>query len=1390
MNYLNTYVMNKITTLLIVCVFIGNTAMAWHDNSKIVENSGTNAFQEKAANCAPASTLSYLEYNNVRALIETGGSMWQNRSTSGAAYEIPAGSGYKVIYSGALWMGGVDVNNQLKIAALTYRQGNDFWTGPLSTTPGSGNPALSIKDYGAASIEPETCLEYDNFYITTKQDVAEFNAYYECSQNSDCDVSADFEGYTIPTSILNWPAHGSASKFQDHYLAPFYDRNEDGVYNPQGDGDYPWYDLDNSHDCKTDRRVTLYGDYNMWWVFNDKGNIHTETNGDPIGMEIRAQAFAFATNDEINNMTFYNYEMINRSTQTLTQTYFAVWLDPDIGCSGDDYSGCDVQRGLGYTYNGDAVDDKDCNGVQPFGANPPAIGVDFFEGPYQDNDGLDNPLTTNISLAKAEKGIPYPGLGIGYGDGVPDNERFGMRRFVYFTIAGGNVGDPDYGIQYYNYMKGIWKDGSAFTYGGTGHGGTLNTDYCFPGDTDPYGWGQNGSIQAEWSELTEGNPVGDRRFVQAAGPFTLQPGALNNITFGVVYARATSGDPFASVELVRSADDKAQALFDNCFRILEGPPAPNLAIQELENELIVFLEGTEIIEQYKTKDPLIEAKDTCVNKDCLDDYYRFQGYQIYQLYDEDVSASELQDVDKARLVAQCDVKDGVEQLINFIFDESLNASVPTEMVDGSDEGIRHSFKFKDDAFAQGNSTLINHKKYYYMAISYGYNNYKTYNPNLPDALDGQQKPYIPSRLSVTGGQIQTFVGIPHNPSPELGGTIINSSYGDTPKITRVEGRGNGGNILEIDPESEAVILAESTPKEVTYERGGAPISVKVVDPLNVKGGDYILKFVSDGNTAANASGLDSATWYLVNGSDTVYSTQTIEIGNEQIIPELGISVNISQYQYIPLLATSGAGAGQPNGKYTTELLTSSMEFADSSLRWLGGVEDADGLSDQNWIRSGTSNEDCVGTDACEEEDPCLYNDFIGVDDDEIWENVVGRTWAPFQLVANSENGECVNAPLGSVSAQASGTAINGPALASSVDIVITANKDKWTRAVVLETQDNPSLSWDGSTKKNEIKHMPSLGKDGNPDGTGTGMSWFPGYAIDLESGERLNIAFGENSWLGNEGGKDMLFNPSGNLYTNFGEALFGGMHYVYVFKNTRKSQNSLSQFNDNMPAYDQGTYLYDKLNAGGVLNIRKAWGSCMWVGAPMLSEDSKGLADSTDKMSYIETDVRIKLRVANAYERHSLDNVYFNDANSLGQSENNWYPMYKFNMDDISTTLGDYTTADSVMALINVVPNPYYAYSNYERDRLENIVKIVNLPDICTVDIYSLDGTLVRSFAKDSEVTSIDWDLNNNKLIPIASGLYLIHVKAKLLDDNGSEHEAERVLKWFGVVRPPDLINF
>ena len=58
-------------------------------------------------------------------------------------------------------------------------------------------------------------------------------------------------------------------------------------------------------------------------------------------------------------------------------------------------------------------------------------------------------------------------------------------------------------------------------------------------------------------------------------------------------------------------------------------------------------------------------------------------------------------------------------------------------------------------------------------------------------------------------------------------------------------------------------------------------------------------------------------------------------------------------------------------------------------------------------------------------------------------------------------------------------------------------------------------------------------------------------------------------------------------------------------------------------------------------------------------------------------------------------------------------------------------------------------------------------------------------------MTSIDWDLKNDFGIPIASGLYMIHVRAKLWDSDANAYvEKDKVIKWFGALRPIDLDNF
>ena len=169
-----------------------------------------------------------------------------------------------------------------------------------------------------------------------------------------------------------------------------------------------------------------------------------------------------------------------------------------------------MARGLGYCYNGD----EDDGTAVGYGANPPAIGVDFFRGPLADaNDGVDN-----------------------NGDGVVDEpgEQIIMSKFVYYNNIQGTVdGNPNIAQDFYNYLDGKWLDNSLMTYGGDGRDqNNPACDYMFPGDTDPAFPGQT------WTEQTAGNVPDDRRFLQSAGKFTLAPGALNTITTGVVWARA------------------------------------------------------------------------------------------------------------------------------------------------------------------------------------------------------------------------------------------------------------------------------------------------------------------------------------------------------------------------------------------------------------------------------------------------------------------------------------------------------------------------------------------------------------------------------------------------------------------------------------------------------------------------------------------------------------------------------------------------------------------------------------------------------------------------------------------------------------------------------------
>ena len=325
-------------------------------------------------------------------------------------------------------------------------------------------------------------------------------------------------GYKVLEDILTWPAHGDAGYASN--LAPFVDVNGDGRYNP-ADGDYP----------------DIKGDQCLFFIFNDSFKEHTESSGGKLGLEVHAMVYAFnAPNDEaLNNTVFVNYKFYNRSANDYHDTYLGLWTDWDVGYGWDDFVGCDVQRNSCFAYNGYPVD----GAGQPwaYDDNPPVQVVTILNGP----DGL------------------------------------GMTGFMYHANHSGDNGDPEVAPEYYNYLRGIWKNGTHMQYGGNAYGtpevGVVGPEcnYMFPGDSDPDNIGTggvapNGGYNTNgkyWTEEECGNAPSDRRGLAMVGPFSFGAGSMKELDYAMITVWKNNSQ--TAMERKGEFIDHVKALFNNGF---------------------------------------------------------------------------------------------------------------------------------------------------------------------------------------------------------------------------------------------------------------------------------------------------------------------------------------------------------------------------------------------------------------------------------------------------------------------------------------------------------------------------------------------------------------------------------------------------------------------------------------------------------------------------------------------------------------------------------------------------------------------------------------------------------------------------------------------------------
>lgn len=482
-----------------------------------------------------------LAVNNINTLLNACGRLSFHDHM--ANYFYPADSTTSTLYASGLWIGGLDQDDQVHVCASRF-QTPDYLPGPI----------------------------YRNSPQPTAEEISKYNRLWSVSREEIDDFIANVghHGYRIPENIMTWP--GNHPDGAEVPLAPYYDADSDGYYNPRR-GDYP----------------LIRGDRMLFGIFND-AYYHFETGGSPVGVEVHMSAYSFDDPDTaLANTVFLSYKVHKRMGQDLHHTYLGAFTDFDIGYAYDDYIGCDVKQSMYYGYNGDLTEGPG-NGSYENSGMLPAQSCTFLGGAMLPVDGIDN---MRIDLEKMRQYFPesldsyrldngeydlvrlgadadlyYPNAwrfvpgdtlgntsinGLHFGNGIPDDERMGMTNFTYYINSTNTIfGDPVNGNDHYNYMRGYWKNGVHITYGLDGHSTETNCTFMFPGDSDSLHWGTNGIDPGEeWTESSAGNYPADRRGIGASGPFIFRYGDSQTLDLAYTTAPGRSDNTWYAVEQLR-----------------------------------------------------------------------------------------------------------------------------------------------------------------------------------------------------------------------------------------------------------------------------------------------------------------------------------------------------------------------------------------------------------------------------------------------------------------------------------------------------------------------------------------------------------------------------------------------------------------------------------------------------------------------------------------------------------------------------------------------------------------------------------------------------------------------------------------------------------------------
>ena len=1230
--------------------------------------------------------------NPLRSILNIGNWAYWQRDNGESAYTPSGASGgiYPRGTAPAIFLDGIVIggyqNDLLKVSGQTHHNG---------TEPGYIKDGVHVTKADDPRIRMYR-IRKDWETLTAdqvRQDAKELNELFLLGEVTTGQIDAIIDQYKKDWE--EWPTELGA---------PFYDLNDNGIYEP---------DLDETPGMAN-------ADQMLWYVITD-ANRNTTSTGfygtDPIGVEIQISLWAYnQPGGALGQLLFKQLRFINKGEGDLTEAYISVFSDPDLGDYADDLINMDVDKSLMYVYNGATRDGQ----YDEFGLAPPAVGYDFFAGPIVESPG--DVAIFNLKPKPGYKNLPASSFGY-YGDADNDDP--------------GPQGDVEAAREYYNLMRGFRP---------------------FDDLDNPTAWFNDEEEETKFPYL--GDPVtgigpldsspGDRRMLMNSGPFTLAEGDTQDIVVSVV--GGIGDNNLASITALRNNDVVAQILFDDLFRsIPSSPPQPNVKVITMDDYLT--LDWGSVAANIKNIEESAAAG------------YEFQGYNVWQLPASNSS------LDQAVRIATFDKIDGVKTIYGpkFIsaYGETLNG-VPIQY--GTDSGIQRSINITKNHLT--GSPLLVGSTYYFGVTAFNHN----------------PEPDLIADTSLESGLLPIGVTLA---APPLD-TEYGAHPGDAITVTHSEGPSDGQAIVE------------------------------VIDPTVVTGDDYEVYFDTD-HYYLDYDGI----WKSTAEPDAIAKLLDISpstvTGSAVVAPPgvaLNFEVHVATTDYdcaqgalieIPgAVITSAtnadgiASAIQPDG--------ASVLFGDITPDGLGGLCGTHILT--------------INVDAASVTFPLMYN-FTLYDD-----NWATLTCDPDGdgIVDAADVDYCATYELGpgySVSANAEGTGIIDELGFDFKSFFVWKVRNITTDQVVVSGQTAQSGYAPENVVDGVLIPAHAVGPNENPRAEGLSFK-VNGPELGVKAVYETDVS--DNILDANVGVYPASLGTTGYILSHRGHTGAAGRdHDRFDLWNL---DDVIINFGETSLAWDYSTEAVNGEVPYSIYRVKFPSGEHVRLFAGYWETDGIDGWSVSDYWSDYGKDSYEPIYAHQGYDaagneisydpaneaQYLADNDLFTSANvTWGSSTGEFnYPFVtstllvtyldgstppwgnkiwittnkpnllpdKFTLTAPSNTVSD-DLAKEAVKLINVFPNPYYADNALEGNRFDNFVTFTHLPQNAKIKIFSLDGKIVREYEKDTDSQYFKWDLRNHTDLPVASGVYIVHIDMEI-DGQGL---GEKILKVF-IVQPNQVIKY